>query len=300
MLNKAHRTENQRPSRRGFTLLELLVVISVMTLLMAILSPSLRDARARAKEVVCASRLKQWGVAFSCYAAENTGMWPHCDGLDRGPRDINHPRVSQEDIADWHGWVDLLPSMIGFQPWRDYPRYQRPNEKTFYQCPSEHPLDGQGNYSYRPLRDGYFSYAMNSCLELDRNAWPPPGGAGYPMPSFLDTAKIECPQRVIVLFDQLLDPRKGFDGDILYRGAGKHCGSYPKSFSARHRHAESGLGGNILFADGHTEWRQSVWKDDWDSDLEVPPRDDPDWYPYPVPDPPEDPDAPVRRVRERK
>lgn len=288
MLRKAHRLQDCAAPCRGFTLLELLVVVSVVSLLMAMLAPSLSAARERAKQAVCGSRLRQWSLAFGCYAAENSGKWPHCDGLERGPRDIRHPHVSKEDLADWHGWMDLLPPMLHLKPWQDYPRYQHPNKNTFYQCPSAHPLETVGVYSYRPLREGYFSFAMNSCLELDANAWAPPGNLGYPMPSFLDTAKIACPQRVILLFDQLLDPRKGFDEHKLYRGAGKHSGSYPKSFAARHRHGDSGLGGNILFTDGHTEWRRSVWKAQWDPELEVPPRDDPNWYPYPAAPTPEE------------
>ncbi|MBU0719012.1 MAG: prepilin-type N-terminal cleavage/methylation domain-containing protein [Planctomycetes bacterium] len=282
MLGKAHRLPSYRRIAAGFTLLELLVVVSIISLMMAMLTPSLRTAREHAKQVLCASRLRQWGVTFNCYAAENEGMWPHCDGLDRGPRPLDHPRLSPEDLADWHGWVDLLPPMIGMQAWRDYPRFKRPNERTFYQCAAAQPFDGEGVYSYRPDRDGYFSYAMNSCLELDKNAWPPPDGVGYPAPSFLDTAKIVTPERVIVLFDQLLDPRHGFDGNQVYRAAGQHCGSYPKSFSARHRKNGSELGGNVLYADGHAEWQESLWKKHWDIAQEVPPREDPDWYPYPA------------------
>jgi prepilin-type N-terminal cleavage/methylation domain-containing protein/prepilin-type processing-associated H-X9-DG protein len=292
MLSKAHRSG-------GFSLLELLVVTSVITLLLAILSPSLKGAREQAKQVLCGSRLKQWGIAFSCYAVENQGMWPHCDGLDRGPDELDDPGLSPEGLADWHGWVDLLPPMLGFKAWREHPRYQRPNESTFFQCPLGAPLEGQGTYDYRPFRDGYFSYAMNSCLELDQNAWPPPDGRGYPMPSFLDTGRIKCPQRVFVLFDQLLDPRKGFDAQKTYRGAGKYCGSYPKSFSARHRHGRAGLGGNILYADGHTQWHSSVWKEEWDPDLEVPPRDDPNWYPYPVAEVEKKKSKPQKRTRPR-
>ena len=262
-------------------MLELLVVIAVIALLMAILAPSLHAAREQAKQVACSCRLKQWGVAFACYAVENRGAWPHCDGLDRGPRRLADPHITPEDLADWHGWMDVLPPIIGLKAWRDHPRYARPGETTFYQCPAGAAFEDQGLYDYRPQRDGYFSYAMNSCLELDANAWPPPGGIGYPMPSFVDTAKIATPQRVIVLFDQLLDPRKGFDATKLYRSAGKYAGSYPKSFAARHRHGQSGLGGNLLYADGHTEWRKTVWKSRWGSDLEVPPRSDENWYPYP-------------------
>ena len=282
MLAKAHRIHRRTVHPGGFTLMELLVVIFIVGLLTTILVPSLQSARERAKQTICSCRLKQWGVAFGCYAAENNGVLPHCDGLDRGPRELDDPRMNGEDLADWHGWIDMLPPMIDLAPWRDYPRYKRPGQSTFYQCPSAEPFAERGVYSYRPDRDGYFSYAMNSCLELDRNAWPPPDGFGYPMPSFLDTARIRCPQRVILLFDQLLDPRKGFDAEKVYRGAGKHSGSYPKSFSARHAHGRSGLGGNILYCDGHVEWKKSVWGLQWDPELEVPPRDDRNWYPYPV------------------
>ncbi len=268
--------------RRAFTLIELLVVVAVIGILLGIMLPSLGAARARARETTCASRLRQWGIAFACYANENRAYWPHCDGLDRGPRDLHDPHISREDLADWFGWVDVLPPMLGLKPWRDHPLYQRPDQATFFQCPFGVPLEGRRTYSYRPERSGWFSYAMNSCLELDRNAWAPPGGVGYPMPSFLDTGKIRSPSLVIVLFDQLLDPDKGYNGQQVNRSAGKHCGSYPKAFAARHPRGGSKLGGNLLLADGHAKWQESVWKDDWDPDLEVPPRDDVNWYPYPV------------------
>ncbi|MGD2109585.1 MAG: prepilin-type N-terminal cleavage/methylation domain-containing protein [Phycisphaerae bacterium] len=282
--------------RRGFTLVELLVVMAIIALLMALLAPSLGAARQQAKQVMCACRLKQWGVAFNCYEAENRGVWPHCDGLDRGPRELDDPFVTPEDEADWHGWTDMLPPMLNLKPWREHPRFHRPDDKTFFQCPTGMPLEGNGIYSYRPFRDGYFSYAMNSCLELDANAWPPDDGIGYPMESFLATSKIVRPPRVILLYDQLLDPRKGFDEKKMYKGAGKYSATYPKSFAARHRHGRSGLGGNILFCDGHVGWKQTVWKEEWIPELEVPPRDDPDWYPYPpAPGAEPDEDAVIHR-----
>ena len=101
------------------------------------------------------------------------------------------------------------------------------------------------------------------------------------MPSFLNTAKICHPVGVILLFDQLLDPRKGYGGEKLNRSAGRYCGSYPKAFSARHAKPGGLLGGSILYCDYHVEWTETVWKPEWPDDLEVPPRDDLDWYPYP-------------------
>ena len=286
MLRKAYRGRLYSVQTEGFTLVELMIVVSILTLLMAILLPSLKSARDQAVQVVCAARLQQWGLAFGCYAAENNGVLPHCDGLDRQDYDPDHPddhpaNMKAWDLADWCGWVDVLPPLIAYKPWRHHPLSQFPDESTFYHCPRGRLIDG-GHYDYGPETYGYFSYSMNSCLELDPNAWPPPGGVDYPMPSFLDTARIVGAARVILLFEQLLDPRKGYDGQHTYRSAGKHCGSYPKAFSARHPRYRSGLGGNVLYCDNHVEWHRSLWKPEWDSDLKVPPRSDPNWYPYPV------------------
>jgi prepilin-type N-terminal cleavage/methylation domain-containing protein/prepilin-type processing-associated H-X9-DG protein len=59
--------------KRAFTLVELLVVIAIISLLMSILLPALNKARGQAKQVVCESNLKQWGVAFLQYSSENEG-----------------------------------------------------------------------------------------------------------------------------------------------------------------------------------------------------------------------------------
>jgi prepilin-type N-terminal cleavage/methylation domain-containing protein/prepilin-type processing-associated H-X9-DG protein len=274
----------------GFTLVELLVVVAVVALLFGILMPGLRSARERAQEAVCAGRLQQWGLAFACYANENRGFWPHCDGLDRedpdpDDPDAHPPNAPAWQIANWHAWVDLLPPLINHQSWRYYRPKQHPDQATFYQCPAGE-LSPESHYTYKPQRNGYFSYAMNSCLELDEACWPTPDGVGYPMPSFLDTAKIVRPARVVLLFDQLLDTRRAFGGDFEDGDAGKHCGSYPIYFAARHNHGGGKLGGNLLYADGHVAWRATVWKPEW-GDWEIyrqqsPPRNDPDWFPYPA------------------
>jgi type II secretory pathway pseudopilin PulG len=267
---------NFRTASQGTTLVELLVVISIIALLAALLMPALGRAKSVAKQTLCQSQLRQWGVAFGAYAGD-TDYYPHIDGLDRQGDD---EPVLPPDVADYFGWVDLLPPLMGEKRWRDYEPWQHPQTRTIFQCPSAKLAPDQ-LYKYRPRRDGYFSYAMNSCLELDENCWHHPEDTRWPMPSFLRTSLIRSSPRVILLFDQLLDPAYGYDATQAYRDAGKHCGSYPKAFSARHARPGGKLGGSILYCDYHVEWKDSVWKAHWPDDLEVPPRDDADWYPYP-------------------
>jgi len=54
----------------GFTLLELLVVIGIITLLMAVILPSVRKVRHQAQMLVCTSNLRQIGVAIHAYAQD--------------------------------------------------------------------------------------------------------------------------------------------------------------------------------------------------------------------------------------
>ncbi len=61
----------QHPVRTGFTLIELLVVVAIILLVIAILIPSLTNARVSAKTAVCGSNLRQLAMANHGYAAEN-------------------------------------------------------------------------------------------------------------------------------------------------------------------------------------------------------------------------------------
>jgi prepilin-type N-terminal cleavage/methylation domain-containing protein/prepilin-type processing-associated H-X9-DG protein len=80
--------------RRGFTLVELLVVIGIIALLISILMPSLSRARASASLVSCQSNFKQIYMALSFYSLENKGLLPyasHVHPTDLGNNYDNEP-----------------------------------------------------------------------------------------------------------------------------------------------------------------------------------------------------------------
>jgi len=76
----ARSAERRRAGREtaadGFTLIELLVVIAILVMLLAILAPSLKQARELARQTVCATNVRSLGTTFHLYAAENQQWLP--------------------------------------------------------------------------------------------------------------------------------------------------------------------------------------------------------------------------------
>ncbi|MGD0572976.1 MAG: type II secretion system protein [Sedimentisphaerales bacterium] len=76
---------------RAFTLVELLVVISVIGLLMGILLPALGKARATANRTYCMANLRQIGIAFRSYLDDNRDIFPFCCAYPWYITDANNP-----------------------------------------------------------------------------------------------------------------------------------------------------------------------------------------------------------------
>lgn len=91
---------------RGFSLLELLGVIGIVSVLLSILLPTVRVAKQISQRTQCASQLRQLGLAIQMYASQNQGWLP-----------------SWRHSAEVPGWCGKLASVL-------------PADSPVYHCPS--------------------------------------------------------------------------------------------------------------------------------------------------------------------
>jgi prepilin-type N-terminal cleavage/methylation domain-containing protein/prepilin-type processing-associated H-X9-DG protein len=99
-----------RARRGGFTLVELLVVITIIGLLIALLLPAVQAAREAARRMQCGNNLKQLGVGFHNFEGANGGFPPR--------------RWSRYSNSGWPnngytGWGTFLLPFIEQQPLYD-------------------------------------------------------------------------------------------------------------------------------------------------------------------------------------
>ncbi len=98
------RKMNSRNRSSGFTLVELLVVVSIIALLISILLPSLQKARDGAKRTMCQANLRSLGLGFHIYADAYNGIFPASYSLYDAPWGAEgdmywHQRLIEEGLA---------------------------------------------------------------------------------------------------------------------------------------------------------------------------------------------------------
>jgi prepilin-type N-terminal cleavage/methylation domain-containing protein/prepilin-type processing-associated H-X9-DG protein len=105
ILNRIHLPfrDPRRRAARGFTLVELLVVIGIIALLISILLPSLNNARRQARTVRCLANLKTIGHGFQMYAQQYKSMWPAA---------VHERTATHIPIDDERRWSDLLAEFV--------------------------------------------------------------------------------------------------------------------------------------------------------------------------------------------
>jgi prepilin-type processing-associated H-X9-DG protein/prepilin-type N-terminal cleavage/methylation domain-containing protein len=144
-------------SRRseGFSLVELLIVISIFVLLIAFLLPAVRSAREAGLRARCGSHLRQIGIAIGQYAADNRDEIPavYGGGSVYGPSgggDVARPSAwFGPVIYRGNGGMMLLVS----QPTGAARHGYLPNARLF-RCPGDDTIVPQSNaddFAYDPV-----------------------------------------------------------------------------------------------------------------------------------------------------
>ncbi|MCH2206208.1 MAG: DUF1559 domain-containing protein [Lentisphaerales bacterium] len=97
-------------NKKTFTLIELLVVIVIISILMTMLVPSLRQARETSRRTVCLNNLKQWCFGGTMAHDEENKFWdannyPYRSGGKKGNTGWGAPNVTQRVVNGYLGYV---------------------------------------------------------------------------------------------------------------------------------------------------------------------------------------------------
>jgi prepilin-type N-terminal cleavage/methylation domain-containing protein len=171
-------TIRRRRGNTGFTLVELLVVVSIIALLIAILLPSLRRARDQARQAKCMANLHSIGLGVRAYSEDFNQIAPHYETVGRhgfriAPLKRSDPTAPEES---WGLQVALaagcgptvLPNGLAYPVPVDRPVYM-PYDSDAWICPANtgpKSMEGQ----WKEWGNSY-SYFNNSNSEYSIDKW---------------------------------------------------------------------------------------------------------------------------------
>lgn len=244
--------------RSGFTLIELLVVIAIIAILAAILFPVFAQARAKARQTVCLSNLKQIGTAVQMYTQDYDEVYPQTGW--QGPCTNPADGVTAGDQF-WSG-VYAFPLASGpyIKNWQ------------IFVCPDD-PYKGgwakQGSYCYEAQLvaakiPGAYT-GMNSVAKAMQTVFPLSYagnyylnkvylGRGTPL-QMVTQADIAAPANLFYCTDVGSYPAangNAFAGWYIVPGYGNSADPTQR-WPAGKRHAD---GRTWTFCDGHAKWKK--------------------------------------------
>ncbi|MCP4589505.1 MAG: type II secretion system protein [bacterium] len=217
-------------SGAGFTLVEVLVVVSIISLLLAIMFPSLRHARDTAKGVKCLSNLRQMTVAAHTYAHEHEDRYPIALYWQSVPVLVSYA-WDFTTTKDWSTRPPTVRVTLGLL-------WQGAGTEQVHQCPA---FVGAHNWQADP----YTGYNYNTSYIGH--------GAGESIPDPAMVSEVRTPERTALFGDG------GYAGGANKFMRAPWANPGDLSFSGRqggtqdYRHL---VRTNVAFCDGHAE----AWK----------------------------------------